>query len=168
MLRARLHSIVGTTKPRAWAVAAGMAALMGSAAAAYAFTGQTGSSSVSFTGAATNDKLATAVFTAPSTVTCMVTVDITTSTQSVNFNPAGIQVMWPLAQIAGSNQFGGQGAHVSPTVLGGYFRGSNTRQFTVNAGQTARFGCHVTGSSDFANAATFGNCTVTYQCLIPQ
>jgi len=168
MLKAALHSMGRLVRGqrRAWTVAiAGTAVLI--PAAVFAFAGQAGGSSVSFTGAATIDKLATTVFTAPSTVQCMVTVDSTTSTQSVSSDPIGTQVMWPLAQIAGVNQFSGQGAHVSPTVLWGYFRASNTRSFTVNSGQTARFGCHITGNNDFANAAVTGNCTVTYTCVVP-
>src|SRR5688572_17836854 len=73
--------------------------------AVFAFTGQTGAAAINFTGATVQDKLGTTVFTAPSAVSCTVTVDITTGTNSVNPNPSGIQVMWPLAQINGSNSF---------------------------------------------------------------
>lgn len=133
-------------------------------AAAFAFFGQTGSALISWSGAATVDAFGTSVFTAPQTVTCMVTVDMTTSTQNASFSPTGTQVMWPEAKIAGGNQFSGQGVYVSSTVLGGYYTAHNTKLFTVNSGQTAQFGCHLSSSGTFADSRIFGNCTTTYVC----
>ncbi len=140
---------------------AGMLLLPG---AAFAFFGQTGSAVANYSGAATVDAFGTPVFTAPQTVTCMVTVDLTTSTQNASFSPTGTQVMWPEAKIAGSNQFSGQGVYVSSTVLGGYYTSHNTRLFTVSSGQTAQFGCHLSSSGTFADSRISGGCTITYVC----
>jgi len=151
----------------AWSAMGGVATLL-IPVAVFAFTGQTGSTQISFTGAVSQDKLGTTLFTAPTTVTCMVTADVSTSTQSVNSNPTGTQLMWPLAQIAGSNHAGGQGGYVARTVLTGIFRTSATRLFTVNQNETARFGCRINATGDFTNPAAFGTCTVTYMCIVPQ
>ena len=117
MSRAVLRSIVGLRVrvggnvvraskryPRVLGAAA-LAAVLLVPVAASAFFGQTGSALSSYTGAATVDSLGTPVFTAPQTVTCMVTVDLTHSTQNASFTPTGTQVMWPLARIGGGNQF---------------------------------------------------------------
>jgi hypothetical protein len=164
--RTRIGGKVGQVRgrhPRLLGATA-LAAVLLVPAAASAFFGQTGSALSSYTGAATVDSLGTSVFTAPQTVTCMVTVDLTHSTQNASFTPTGTQVMWPLAKIAGGNQFSGQGTFDSSTVLSGYFTSHATRLFTVNAGQTAQFGCHVSSSGTFADSRTFGNCTTTYVC----
>lgn len=165
-LRARVGGNVAHVRkrcPRLLGTAA-LAAVLLVPVAASAFFGQTGSALSSYTGAATVDSLGTSVFTAPQTVNCMVTVDLTHSTQNASFTPTGTQVMWPLAKIAGSNQFSGQGTFDSSTVLGGYFTSHATHLFTVNAGQTAQFGCHVSSNGTFADSRTFGNCTTTYVC----
>jgi hypothetical protein len=153
----------GHTSARAWGAIA-IAAICLVPLAALAFSGQTGSGQVSYTGATTVDAFATTTFTAPQTVTCMVTVDLTTSTQSVNSTPTGIQVMWPLAAVGGVNQYGGQGSYVSAAILSGYFTAHATRLFTVNSGQTAQFGCHIQSSGDFSDSRVSGNCVTTYVC----
>ncbi|HEY4187237.1 MAG TPA: hypothetical protein VGP07_19325 [Polyangia bacterium] len=162
----QVNQRIGKTK-RLHSRALGAAVLAGALlvpVAASAFAGQTGSANTSYSGAATVNVLGTSLFTAPQTVSCMVTVDLTTSTQNVTFTPTGVQVMWPLAKIAGTNQFFGQGVYDSATVLGGYYTAHNTQLFTVNAGQTAQFGCHMSASGTFAGSGVFGNCTTTYVC----
>ena len=166
-MRSVFRSWFGKSRRRlAWSVVGGVAALLVPLTVS-AFTGQAGQAAINFNGAVSQDKLGTTVFTAPSTVSCMVTVDITTGTNQVNPNPSGTQLMWPLAQINGSNQYSGQGAYVARTVLGGYHRASSSRLFTVSSGSTARFGCHIDASGDFANSSIIGNCRVTYSCIVP-
>lgn len=132
-----------------------------------AFTGQAGGGSVNYTGAATIDKVATTVFTAPSNIVCIVNANSTTSTQSVSSDPAGTHVMWPLAQLNGSNTWSGNGVQYSPTVLWGHYTSANSRAFTISSGTTVRFGCHITGSLDFADPGVTGSCRITYSCTVP-
>ena len=135
----------------------------------FAFTGQSGFASVSYTGAASQDKVASTVFTAPANISCMVTVDTQPSTQAVSTNPTGFLAMWPLAQINGSNLYTGPaGGYATRTTVNGIFRTSASRVFTVSANQTVRFGCHIDATGDFAQPGTTGSCKVSYLCIIPQ
>jgi hypothetical protein len=148
--------------PRAFATVA-IAAILLVPVAAIALP--IGGSSASYTGASSNNVIVTNIFTAQQTVVCMVTSDLTTSTQNVSFSPTGTQTMWPLAKISGNVTFSGQGSFVSPTVLGGYYTANASRAFTINAGETAQFGCRLSSNGSFANAAINGSCTVTYACM---
>src|SRR5262245_30180522 len=122
-------SWLGRGKRRLVCGAIGGAVMLLIPTAVFAFTRQSGQVQISFNAATSQAKLGTTVFTAPTTVSCMVTVDITTGTNQVNPNPTGTQLMWPLSQINGSNSYSGQGAYVARTVLGGYHRASASRLF---------------------------------------